>query len=421
ISLCAIVAAVSCLLSFCAVTVSASNMESRKLTLFDIPDCGLQCLVANLPVTGCSLGDVNCICGSKALVHPLAACMLANCTMQETLGTSRVQADLCNLSNQSEKQQLILYTSIVYSIAFLFVIFRIVGKRVSHRLGWDDMTVVSALLLAAVPLGFILSGALDGFGEHLWNLQDGKLSTILRNSKLTAYAFYISWLIYIVVLSLLKVSLLLFYLEIFPTPQFRRIAFCALGFIIVNNCVIFFVTVFACKPVSSFWDRDIKNGKCLNIQSISYAASGSAMVQDLILLALPLTFIRQLQMKRTRKIAVGFMFAIGTFGTVATAMRLPSLSSFKISIDPTWDYVAATKWSQLELAVCIICNSLPAIRILAAKFIPTSVKDYLLSKTGSSKDSSDSAPNPPSYRLRQPSVQLQEEEMEPILDFKPKS
>lgn len=263
------------------------------------------------------------------------------------------------------------------------------------------MAVVSALLLTAVPLGCILRSAQDGFGEHLWNLQDGKLLPILRY-------IYISWVTYVVVLCLLKVSLLLFYLGVFTTPRFRKTAFCALGFILVNNFVVFFMTVFACKPVSLFWDRDIKNGRCINIQALGYTVSASAMVQDIILLALPLTFLRQLQMKRARKIGVGFMFAIGTFGTVATAMRLPSLSTFKISIDPTWDYVPVTKWSQLELAVCFICISLPSIRVLVSKIVPTSVKDFLSSKAGISKISNNSASNTTSNKLRRPDVQSRE-------------
>jgi hypothetical protein len=70
--------------------------------------------------------------------------------------TARVQADLCNLSTESKKQKLILYTSIVYSIAFVSIFLRIIGKIVSKRLAWDDLAVVSALLLTAIPAGCII-------------------------------------------------------------------------------------------------------------------------------------------------------------------------------------------------------------------------------------------------------------------------
>lgn len=87
---------------------------------------------------------------------------------------------MCDLSDESKTQEVILYTSIVYSIAFLSVTFRIVGKAVSKRLAWDDAMVVAALLLTVIPLGCVLDMALKGFGEHLWNLEDGRLLPILR-------------------------------------------------------------------------------------------------------------------------------------------------------------------------------------------------------------------------------------------------
>jgi hypothetical protein len=194
---------------------------------------------------------------------------------------------------------------------------------------------------------------------------------------------------------MIKVSLVLFYLQIFPSPRFRKIAYTVLAFIVINSVVIFLVATLPCLPLAGFWNRDIKGAKCLNIQAAAYANSACALVQDIILLILPLAFLRNLQMKRYRKIAVGLMFTVGTFGAVATIMRLPSLSTFKISIDPTWDYVAVTKWSQLELAAGIVCLSIPSIRVIVAMIIPASLKEKLrmntLAKTYG-KSNSKSAP-----------------------------
>lgn len=87
------------------------------------------------------------------------------------------------MSDESKTQEVILRTSIVYSIAFLSVVLRIAGKVVSQRLSWDDAVVVAALLLSVIPLGCVLDMAVEGFGEHLWNLGDDKLLPILRYSK----------------------------------------------------------------------------------------------------------------------------------------------------------------------------------------------------------------------------------------------
>jgi hypothetical protein len=194
-------------------------------------------------------------------------------------------------------------------------------------------------------------------------------------------------------LALIKVSLVFFYLEIFRTRQFRLSAYAVLIYIIVNSLVIFFLTIFSCTPLPAFWNRDIK-GKCLDVQALAYANSASAIVQDIVLLILPLCFIRHLQMKRYRKIAVGVMFSIGTFGCIATIARLRTLLGFKMSIDPTWDFVPVTVWTELELLAGFACVSLPSIRILIIKILPADIKEFLSLVTRSSRSRS----NPSSKR-----------------------
>jgi hypothetical protein len=197
---------------------------------------------------------------------------------------------------------------------------------------------------------------------------------------------------------MIKVSLVFFYLEIFKTRQFRIAAYIVLGYIVLNSLVIFFLTIFSCTPISGFWDRDIKSATCLDVQALAYANSGSAILQDLILLILPLVFIRHLQMKRYRKIAVGLMFAFGTFGCIATIIRLRTLLSFHMSLDPTWDYVPVTIWTELELAAGFVCVSMPSIRILVMRAVPRTVKDWLSHVTQSSRSRSKASSKPSQER-----------------------
>lgn len=189
---------------------------------------------------------------------------------------------------------------------------------------------------------------------------------------------------------MIKISLVLFYLEIFKTRKFRITAYIFLVFLVANSLAMFGIAMFTCTPVDSFWNRDIKTGKCINLQAGAYFISGSSLLQDIILLVLPIMFIRNLQMKRYRKIAVAIMFVVGTFGCVATLMRLPSLSTFKISFDPCWDYVAVTIWTEIELAVGFVCISLPSIRVLLVKVFPQSLKRFVSNITTNSQSRSKS-------------------------------
>lgn len=50
----------------------------------------------------------------------------------------------------------------------------------------------------------------------------------------------------------------------------------------------------------------------MDIQVLGYVNSVSAIIQDVILLVLPMFFVKNLHMKRHRKIAVAIMFAIGS-------------------------------------------------------------------------------------------------------------
>lgn len=161
-----------------------------------------------------------------------------------------------------------------------------------------------------------------GFGKHLWNLQHGQLKQCLRfcishllHHLSIPYAnrnliVYVSWSTYVIVLGLIKISLLMFYLQIFPSRRFRIGCYITLAYIIISTIVIYLATIFACLPIKAFWDRDVK-GKCLDINALAYANSGSAIAQDIIILALPLSVIRGLKMKRYKKIAVGLMFSVG--------------------------------------------------------------------------------------------------------------
>jgi hypothetical protein len=72
-------------------------------------------------------------------------------------GTAVVQADLCNLSNESRTREVVLYTAIVFSIAIIFVALRLTGKIMAKRITPDDYILIAAMLLTAVPVGCVLT------------------------------------------------------------------------------------------------------------------------------------------------------------------------------------------------------------------------------------------------------------------------
>lgn len=113
-------------------------------------------MLEEMPTSNCSLTNTDCICHDKNFQDRVGGCMLAKCTMQESLDTSRVQAAICHLPNTSKRKRVLILTIVVYAVCFLFVAARTVGKVVAKRLTLDDYFVVGTFLLAAFPLGCVL-------------------------------------------------------------------------------------------------------------------------------------------------------------------------------------------------------------------------------------------------------------------------
>jgi hypothetical protein len=116
----------------------------------------------------------------------------------------------------------------------------------------------------------------------------------------------------VITLASTKISVLLLYLRIFPHESFRRATFATIGMIALSTAIIFFMTVLSCHPVAFFWNRDIRGGTCINVNKLAYANSAMSIIQDLLIVALPLPVIVKLNMGRKKKIGVCFMFAVGS-------------------------------------------------------------------------------------------------------------
>ncbi|WYZ42299.1 hypothetical protein EsH8_V_001194 [Colletotrichum jinshuiense] len=139
-----------------------------------------------------------------------------------------------------------------------------------------------------------------------------------------------------------------------------------LTFLLVYGLVYFFIIVFQCLPVQAIWDRSI-NGRCLDLLAISYTGATGAILQDVILVIMPIPELMKLQLSRKKRLSLVFIFGLGSFATLASILRLKYLVFFSHSYDPTWDNFYVVLWSGIEVNAAITCGSLPAILPLLKK------------------------------------------------------
>jgi hypothetical protein len=112
-------------------------------------------------------------------------------------------------------------------------------------------------------------------------------------------------------LAAIKISILLFYLRIFPGRAFRIATYTILGFVALSSIIVIFLQIFQCTPIAYNWDRSIKGGKCLNVNALTYSHAGMTIFQDFAILLLPIPELLGLKMEIKKKLGVIFIFQIG--------------------------------------------------------------------------------------------------------------
>lgn len=116
-------------------------------------------------------------------------------------------------------------------------------------------------------------------------------------------------LIYIWCLAALKLSQLALYHRVFALQL--RIPVYIVGGIVVAWAIIFnFVFLFLCDPISQQWTVE-RVGHCMDQILLLKCLILTNMVTDLMIVALPIRSVWQLQMRKTEKLAVLACFGLG--------------------------------------------------------------------------------------------------------------
>ena len=118
-------------------------------------------------------------------------------------------------------------------------------------------------------------------------------------------------MIYCLSLTFTKVSILLQYLRIFTTKQFRVSCWALLGFVAVYGTWSVFSSIFGCMPVAYFWDKTIKGGHCMNQYAVWFTSAAVNIVTDFAIIILPMPVLWRLNMPLKQKRALMLVFALG--------------------------------------------------------------------------------------------------------------
>jgi len=347
----------------CAVSTLQPNFLTFRSPLQQL------CLLNAFSTNTCSPTDQACICTNDVFQNNVTLCVSASCTIPEALGTCtypdgrekeadehevtrNISLTTCGAPVRDRGQSYVLLSNVMVCIAAAFVAMRFTFKGTVSRMdfGYDDWCVL-ATLIAAIPSAVItvFGTVKNGLGQDLWTLTPTEITQMLQ------YFYIMAWL-YFTQLMLLKLTLLFFYIRVFPSKGVQRLLWGTIVFTILWGVAFIIVAIFQCQPIQYFWTKwdGMHEGTCLEINAITASNAAISIALDFWILGVPLWQLWGLKLHWKKKVGVALMFCVGTFVTVVSILRLQALVHFAASSNVSWEFYDVSMWSTIEICVGIM-------------------------------------------------------------------
>ncbi|KAK7911965.1 hypothetical protein PG985_014446 [Apiospora marii] len=175
--------------------------------------------------------------------------------------------------------------------------------------------------------------------------------------------------------ALCKMSIVWQYRRVFPTPGAMRFCNVLLGILVLYGLFSLFGAVFRCWPVASMWDLPLAGtpgspARCMDIAVFHYICSGTNILMDLVIFAIPVPLVNRLHISRRQKRALVLVFTFGGFVIIASVIRLIALEQYVTAPDPSGPVVRVALWSGIEINISITCACLAVLRPLLSSIFP---------------------------------------------------
>ncbi|KAF2108582.1 hypothetical protein BDV96DRAFT_652833 [Lophiotrema nucula] len=194
--------------------------------------------------------------------------------------------------------------------------------------------------IALIAVAFVVLNV--GMGSHAWNLSPSTFSRLVE-------LLNIHQIIYMPSITFTKIAILLQLKDIFsPLHLARNPRWYLLYAMIVLNCVFFTVLllleIFQCIPRHKIWHHKAE-GRCIDIKKTFVATGVINVVDDFIILVIPLVWTWQMQLRTRQKVGVSLIFATGLFACVTSVVRLAKSIQCLGSPDISYTFAPVLLWA----------------------------------------------------------------------------
>ncbi|KAH8647582.1 hypothetical protein BGZ60DRAFT_227274 [Tricladium varicosporioides] len=264
-------------------------------------------------------------------------------------------------------------------LSSLFFAGRVASRKLKQqRLDLSDYLLMGGMICGWGISAMIIYGSTQGMGKHIAKVAE--TDPTLGGPRRIMQGLIAVECLYVISLGSIKISILLLYRTIFPGKPFRIITNIIGAIIIAWAIAIFWISIFACSPVSAFWTfEELPTAKCINTVQFYIGIWVPNIATDVMMMILPQTKVWKLQVGLKSKIAIALMFLLGSFVMVASVIRFTTL--FQVDLrDSTWTISTLGVWTCVELCVAVASASMPIMRPLFQKFVPAGIQSVFRSQ-----------------------------------------
>ncbi|WYZ40941.1 hypothetical protein EsH8_IV_001282 [Colletotrichum jinshuiense] len=249
----------------------------------------------------------------------------------------------------------------MFVLAAIFFLCRVVVKSMRYSSWGGDDSLIILAFAGLIPYVVLVQYMIpQGLGLDIWVLHDYQITNFLR------YLLAVQTL-YIFVLAVVKASILLFFLRIFPEKKFRITVWLTLAYNLFVGFIFIVFSFVQRQPIWLIWEgwrEKEPRGVILDLNKLGLSHGGMNIVLDVWMLILPVTQLYKLNLGMKKKLGIIAMFSVGIFLTIVSIVRLHSLTTFATSSNATADARGTIIWSAIEICTGIVVACMPNARQL---------------------------------------------------------
>ncbi|KAF2089745.1 hypothetical protein K490DRAFT_22081, partial [Saccharata proteae CBS 121410] len=255
----------------------------------------------------------------------------------------------------AQDDAVVIFVLVLACVAVLLRVY--VRATQGLKLAEDDYAVIVGLFFTSVTVATTILAGRYGAGSHIWTVSIDNLIAVLKVEYSEPY-------IYAASVTSTKLGVLLLYRRLFSKGNMDRVystLFCIALFLTVVYPPILWITMaVACQPLDYYWNQYIgAKGTCINVTMFFLILGIINMVNDVVILLVPIPKILKLQVNYRKKMSILGIMLLGSFVCGASIARIYYLNELAHAVDATWWMGPGFLWSSVEPSIGIVSACLP--------------------------------------------------------------